>query len=380
MKKILIVALLSTLDWGKENLGGVDSVCQILIKYLEENPNKSYEYRVIAFNPFNNTQNKGKLVRLSENIEAVQYDTNPISKLPGILSQLYNIHSQVKQFKPDLIHTHSLHWALSGIYKAPTLTTVHSYKKIGRMPRSILNNIFHEKIVPSISRLLVNEYTVVGDLLKRTLEQDTSKKIKVVYNPIMADFFQSSKKVRHDKFTIVTCGILTPRKGINFALQVIKQLKDRGKNVKFNIIGSDLHEAYANELKNLSRQLGIDEQVFFMGRLIGTHAVVEQYQKSDLGLFLSNEETFGLVPIEMLAAGLPLIATKVGILEDKQQEFADAGVVLIDNNDIEDIADKVEMVIKGDYKAFDSSTLDQFKTSDIVKRFEDIYKEMLADV
>lgn len=160
----------------------------------------------------------------------------------------------------------------------------------------------------------------------------------------------------------------------------MKVLKDRGIMVNYKIIGSTRDEDYLKKLNQSIAQLGLETQVDIMGMLKGTQAVIDQYNSSDLGLFVSLEETFGLVPLEMLASGLPLISTKVGILEDKYQEFKDAGVAYIDVTDINHIADQIELAMRGDIKVIKHEILSQFTTSGIVSQFEQLYKKMLSDV
>ncbi|MBJ6911393.1 glycosyl transferase family 1, partial [Vibrio cholerae] len=50
MSKILLIMPLSTLNWGEKNLGGVDSVCQMLVRQLAQQE-RPYHYRVLAFEP-----------------------------------------------------------------------------------------------------------------------------------------------------------------------------------------------------------------------------------------------------------------------------------------------------------------------------------------
>ncbi|MDE1209567.1 hypothetical protein [Vibrio aestuarianus] len=48
MRKILLVVPLSTVKWGNENTGGVDSVCQQIVRFLAENPPDGYIYEILA--------------------------------------------------------------------------------------------------------------------------------------------------------------------------------------------------------------------------------------------------------------------------------------------------------------------------------------------
>lgn len=52
MKKVLLIMPISTLNWGEKNAGGVDSVCQMLVRELASRTQPlKYRYRVLAFDP-----------------------------------------------------------------------------------------------------------------------------------------------------------------------------------------------------------------------------------------------------------------------------------------------------------------------------------------
>ena len=68
-------------------------------------------------------------------------------------------------------------------------------------------------------------------------------------------------------------------------------------------------------LESLVKKLDIQKQVNFLGR-ISQEKVRDEMMKSNCFVLSSNFETFGVVLIEALACGLPLIATKCGGPED----------------------------------------------------------------
>jgi glycosyltransferase involved in cell wall biosynthesis len=64
-------------------------------------------------------------------------------------------------------------------------------------------------------------------------------------------------------------------------------------------------------LKNLASQLGISSRVHFPGRVDHAKAV-QLFKGADLFVLPSRHEPFGIVNLEAMAAGIPLIATRVG--------------------------------------------------------------------
>ena len=85
-----------------------------------------------------------------------------------------------------------------------------------------------------------------------------------------------------------------------------------GLPIKLKIAGDG---PLGDNLKKEVEKLDIQKQVNFLGR-ISQERVREEMMKSDCFVLSSNFETFGVVLIEALACGLPLIATKCGGPED----------------------------------------------------------------
>jgi glycosyltransferase involved in cell wall biosynthesis len=93
----------------------------------------------------------------------------------------------------------------------------------------------------------------------------------------------------------------------------------------FLLVGSD-QDGSGKQAQELAFQLGVADRVHFAGQLIGAD-LTQAYVDSDLLVLLSYRENFGMVVIEAMATGLPVIISKdVGLAEDV--EIARAGYVV----------------------------------------------------
>ncbi|EGQ9613290.1 glycosyl transferase family 1, partial [Vibrio cholerae] len=149
MKKVLLIMPISTLNWGEKNAGGVDSVCQMLVRELAKSSG-NYFYRVLAFDPFCQVKYTGEVINLSENVQVIRCPSNEkrIIRLPGIISTNLRVLEQVKLFNPDIVHSHINSWLIGVNNKLRRIATLHSYKGIGRKSVSKMNDLFHIRIVP----------------------------------------------------------------------------------------------------------------------------------------------------------------------------------------------------------------------------------------
>ncbi|MGC1481898.1 MAG: glycosyltransferase [Chthoniobacterales bacterium] len=131
---------------------------------------------------------------------------------------------------------------------------------------------------------------------------------------------------------------LHPKKNVECLLRACAA--SAGKEWSLTIAG-DGEASYRNELQDLSQDLGISDRVSFLGDLRGTRKT-EAFRNAAVFCLPSHQENFGIVVIEALAAGLPMILSpQVGIVED----LFDLGQVEVAGNDPQVWAHKIEEMI-----------------------------------
>ncbi|KAI6840922.1 hypothetical protein KC340_g1638 [Hortaea werneckii] len=102
---------------------------------------------------------------------------------------------------------------------------------------------------------------------------------------------------------------LAPEKGFEFLAQATRKLAETGLAFKLLIVGDNKNQAVVKEMKDFFR--GLEDYVQFTGMLRGT-ALAEAYAAADIFLHCSITETFGLVVLESMASGVPVIARDEG--------------------------------------------------------------------
>jgi glycosyltransferase involved in cell wall biosynthesis len=100
------------------------------------------------------------------------------------------------------------------------------------------------------------------------------------------------------------------------------------------------------------------------------------YRDADIFIMPSQNETFGLVYIEAMSQGLPIIYTK----NDGIDGYFDNGEIgfAVNPDDSQMIANKVELILK-DYQAKSKATLttvDQFSWQDITQKYLKLYQKI----
>lgn len=378
MKKILLVLPLSTLDWGSKNSGGVDSVCQNIVRYLAERDNSDFKYRVLAFDPFNKAEFTGQVISLSSSVEIIICPTKERRlglSLPSFLSAPLRVLEQVKEFEPEAVHSHISCWLIGVPSKYKRIATIHSYKKIGRRPVSFANDLIYESFLSRIANFFVDQYTCVGHVLVEAINRDTAKLPVLISNPVDGSYINLQRGINvSERINLVTCALITRRKRIHLAIKLAGKLISQGKQVKLTVIGPAVDCEYFKELQDTCRDFDIVQAVHFAGAL-SKEEILTEYQQADIGVFFSEEETFGLAPLEMIATGMPLITTSVGVIKEQKSKFDITGIEVITGDDLSSCTNKVLRLLTADTSGLKALIADNFSVESIVEKYESLYSQ-----
>lgn len=212
--------------------------------------------------------------------------------------------------KPDIIHAHSVlwgGWAASQIareHDIPFVITEHS--------SAFLRGLIKREQKPFIQETFrcADKVIAVSPALSLELQSYVSKdKLKVIPNVVDISRFKPSGVPRKTmKFRFFSLAFLKHVKGFDLLLSAFSGAFKGNDQVEL-VIGGDGEKRTALEQQAL--QLGIQNQVIFLGDL-SRDQVANEMQACDVFVLASRFETFGVVFVEALASGKPVIATKCG--------------------------------------------------------------------
>ena len=246
----------------------------------------------------------------------MNFDNMTNEQLDKYISVFDNKLKEIKdKFKPDVIHSGHI-WILSDLackYSDNVIITSHGTDLIGHNK----NNKFHKytnNAVKLCSKIITISYEN-KELVDKTFPDAKGKTIlmKNGYDPKIFYKENITKKEVLDHFNInnsydnVVCfaGKLTYIKAVDVILKSAKLLND--ERTCFLIAGNG--ELFEN-LNDLLNKLNL-KNVFFLKNQ--SHEMLRKiYSISDVSLAPSRQEAFGLVAIEALACGTPVIATNIG--------------------------------------------------------------------
>lgn len=299
---------------------------------------------------------------------------------PGIIKFLWK-----EQY--DLIHIHGLRKTesymallIGKLRKKPVVLTTHNpFATTSR--KGLLENILilHDltigklfikyftkiiTIVPSEKNFLIKKFNV------------NPKNIVEIPNGVENIFFKKGNK---DKFykdwginpqkwegMVITIGRLSYAKGIQNLKLAIRKLD----NVLFFIAGGD--DGYLDNLKVMFKENG---NVMFTERFISPEEQIDMYSATDIMLLPSLHEAFGIVVLEALAQGVPVISTNQG---GTKEIFNIEAVKLLDPKNQEEWKISIEALLRNKARRNDLSEAGykfalQFSWGKIAKRVMKVY-------
>jgi len=148
------------------------------------------------------------------------------------------------------------------------------------------------------------------------------------FKPVDKEIAKQQLGFGDDKI-ILFVGRIEPLKGIDQLLKAMPYLQNI-QGLRLVIIGGDEHSQHeVEQLRQLSRALHIQDSVTFLG-LIKHEQLPYFYSVADACVVPSYYESFGLVALESLACGTPVVATDVGNLKSIVRQ-GETGYVITDN-------------------------------------------------
>ncbi|WP_019038855.1 glycosyltransferase family 4 protein [Psychroflexus tropicus] len=135
--------------------------------------------------------------------------------------------------------------------------------------------------------------------------------IRVLPLGVNQDLFKPALegKNKSDLFKLIQVGRISRLKQLEHSIHLVKDLKDQQINVQLKLIGFLSDEVYYQELLSLINELNLNQEVQFIGNIV-QEKLVQFYQESDLLLMPSQHESFGMVMVEAMACGCPVVGYK----------------------------------------------------------------------
>jgi len=315
--------LIITSEFYDEKSGGIGTYVYNLCKYLILN---GHEVDII-------TDIRGEL-KCREHIDKMQIHKVPIRgysfleifKWSFEAYILYKKLIKVKKFDVINIHmpTAQLYPCIAFMErKIPTILTLHN-SLLSKQTRAVSN---YTKLSCRIRDLIscIQSHKII--VLNETLQKDlcrlgiSKQKIVCIPNAIDISLFSPNKTnvdliqnlygFHLKKTALLFVGRLYPGKGIEHLLEAMRIVNNHtSKNIGLLVVGDGIMKS------NLIQEYSDLKNVFFVGNVSNRDDLISIYKMHDLFVYPSEGEGMPTVILEAMAAGLPIISTRIPGIED----------------------------------------------------------------
>lgn len=274
-----------------------------------------------------------RTVVLEPGLEVVHLDAGPPRPVPKdlIVEHLDQLASQlVAEFErtaPDLVHAHF--WmsgaaAVRAASRFESLAVVQTFHALGAVKRRhqgsedsspIQREAVERGLVSTVDGIVATCSDEAAEL--SGLGADPAKVSVVPCGVDLKRFFPSSeratgKRERSRMLRLVAVSRLVERKGLAVAIEACAQVP----NVELLIAGGPEKEALDSDpeavrLKKLAKRLGVEDRVTLIGQL-DRRQVSRLLRSADVAVSVPRYEPFGMVILEAMACGVPVVASAVG--------------------------------------------------------------------
>jgi D-inositol-3-phosphate glycosyltransferase len=229
--------------------------------------------------------------------------------------------------RPDVVHAHFWMSGLAALTAAKALgiPVTHTFHALGVEKRRHQGNadtspnarIAEEaRIVHAADRIVATSSAEVFELLRMGASQ---RSLKVVPCGVDLERFTPTgprEQRRGGRMRLVTLSRLVPRKGIADVVEALVAVPDAELVIAGGGESADLlADPEALRLSKLARELGVADRVYLRGR-VERAAVPALLRSADVVACTPWYEPFGIVPLEAMACGVPVVVSSVGGLVD----------------------------------------------------------------
>jgi glycosyltransferase involved in cell wall biosynthesis len=223
----------------------------------------------------------------------------------------------IDQFNPDVIHSHLYRAELiSREYPRSKISYfTHCHDNIVQLRKPKFNSFLkRQDLIHALERKrLLKRYRACNNCflaiaqdgvnyLKENLPADLSDSVVLLHNAINVEFFKVDRNENAIAHRLINVGNFIPKKNQTFLVDVIEQAKSKGLDLKLTLVGDGVTRSVIHDKVT---ELGLSEWVDFKGKSDDIKALLE---KNSVYVHSAIYEPFGLVLLEAMAAGLPVVS------------------------------------------------------------------------
>lgn len=320
----------------EKQIGGIQVHIHELVHHLSQI--NGLELHLITFG-----DKKKRIIKGNLNIHSLKRWLPGYFYLPfEIITLIY----MILKINPDVVHAHESCMPFSTAAailhkKYPLVLTMHMFlkeweysdNKIDQLNKLITSG--NEKYVLSV----IPHIIAVSSYLRNRIIEVSKSNVYIIPNGVDITYSQSFNALNSERFILFSVGMLEKWKGFDVLLQAVFNVKSVIPNIILYVAGKGEEEA---ALIKIVEDLGLENYVKFLGFISEDKHLY--YNSADVFILPSRNESFGIVLLEAMACGTPVIASNVGGIPDIVKHGKNG--LLFESENVDDLTRKIILLLK----------------------------------
>lgn len=255
----------------------------------------------------------------------------------------------IPKINPDIVHVQASSFPNSLIaafnkHGYATLLTIHGLVKNEFKFEKGINYIMGRFVYAQLEKYAISK---ISNMIVDTYYDKESvstinptANIYIIPCGVESEYFKvmADEKPNHLLFV----GLVSPRKGLIDLLKAMKIIVEKIPDVKLDIVGGIVSKEYFDMLNNYVKTNKLEENINFTGYL-SEQELKRKYSEATLFVFPSYEESQGIVLLEAMACGKPVVASNIGgipfVVENEKTGL------LFECGDVEELSEKINVLL-----------------------------------
>lgn len=298
--------------------------------------------------------------------------------------------------KAELVHIHNRFvyglndvFAIKKVFKKPLALTLHNARPQGiDLPTDLVGGVYDDAVGQTIMRNCDLIAGVSRNTIETTVPNELWDSAQVIYNGVDTKMFtpnthaDRAEALRKElglegKKIVLTVCRLVEQKGLDYLIDAIPFVLREEKNAHFVILG---HGPRLKHLQEKARKKGLDDKISFLTERFSESDLAALYEACDCFCLPSLWEPFGIVFVEALSSGKPVVGTDVGGIPEIIENGKSGFLVPTRNSTI--LAEKISILLSNPAKARKmgeagrKTALKKFTWDETAKGYEKLYSRL----
>jgi glycosyltransferase involved in cell wall biosynthesis len=238
--------------------------------------------------------------------------------IPNMLTSIVRVERSLHQVQPDVVNTHAAHYTVAALRAGyPTVFTIHGV--MDREAQVYTSTWFDrcrflfERWWDRYSVRHVQDIVAISPYVLEEYRGRSGARFHRIDNPLASQFFTIPNL--EEEGQVLYVGSIDERKNVLDLLRALTIVREQIPDVRLCMAGRTTSQLYYRSVREFVGTQSLERNIAFLGLQDREH-LLQEYARCCIVVLSSRQETTPMAVIEAMAAGKPVVATRVGGVSD----------------------------------------------------------------